>query len=125
MWILRPRHPVDEAHGQVEAGRIADDRGELAGHGALGGGLLERRGRDPSFGESDRVVDQRHDVVGSRGRDPRRRICHGRDQLAVKRRTKARAVSATSRHPLSIVSACPRLGISTISVTPVLRFCFL
>ena len=29
----------------------------------------------------------------------------------------ASALSATSRHPLSIVRACPRLGISTISVT--------
>jgi hypothetical protein len=42
-----------------------------------------------------------------------------------KRCTNARAVSATSRQPLSIVSACPRLGISTISATPSLRSCFL
>jgi hypothetical protein len=34
-------------------------------------------------------------------------------------------VSATSRQPLSIVSAWPRLGTSTISVTPVLWRCFL
>jgi hypothetical protein len=33
-----------------------------------------------------------------------------------------RAVSATSRHPPSIVSAWPRPGIFTISVTPALRF---
>ena len=39
----------------------------------------------------------------------------------VKRLTNSSAVSATSRQPLSIVSACPRLGISVISVTPVLR----
>ena len=38
------------------------------------------------------------------------------------RRMNARAVSATWRQPLSITSACPRLGISTISVTPWLRF---
>ena len=38
---------------------------------------------------------------------------------------KASAVSATSRHPLSMTSACPRLGSSTISVTPGLRFCLL
>ena len=37
--------------------------------------------------------------------------------------TNASALSATSRQPLSIVSAWPRLGISTISVTPSLRFC--
>ena len=29
--ILRPGDPVDEANGEVEAGRIADERGELAG----------------------------------------------------------------------------------------------
>jgi hypothetical protein len=39
--------------------------------------------------------------------------------------TKLSAASATSRQPLSIVSACPRPGISTISVTLLLRFCFL
>src|SRR5260370_9188430 len=37
----------------------------------------------------------------------------------------ARAVAATSRQPLSMSSACPRLGSSTISVTPGLRCCFL
>src|SRR3954453_3862194 len=41
------------------------------------------------------------------------------------RRTNVSPVSATSRQPLSIVRACPRFGISTISVTPSLRFCFL
>ena len=40
----------------------------------------------------------------------------------VKRWTNARAVSATSRQPLSIVNACPRPGISAISVTPSFRF---
>jgi hypothetical protein len=42
-----------------------------------------------------------------------------------KRWTKSRAMSATSRQPLSMVSACPRFGTSVISVTPSLRFCFL
>ncbi len=32
-------------------------------------------------------------------------------------------MSATSRQPLSIVSACPRFGISTISVTLAFRRC--
>src|SRR6266851_6919842 len=32
-----------------------------------------------------------------------------------------RAVAATSRQPLSTVIACPRLGTSAISVTPLLR----
>src|SRR4029077_16872141 len=44
---------------------------------------------------------------------------------AANRLTNASAVSATVRPPLSIVRACPRSGISTISVTPVLRSCFL
>ena len=35
------------------------------------------------------------------------------------------ALSATSRHPWSIVREWPRFGIFTISVTPVFRFCFL
>jgi len=34
-----------------------------------------------------------------------------------KRLTKASALSATSRQPLSITSECPRPGISAISVT--------
>jgi len=42
-----------------------------------------------------------------------------------KRLTNASAVSATSRQPLSIVSACPRPLISTISVTAGLSFCCL
>jgi hypothetical protein len=41
----------------------------------------------------------------------------------VKRLTNARAVSATSRQPLSMVSAWPRFLISTISVTPWLPCC--
>ncbi len=45
--------------------------------------------------------------------------------LAVNRLTNSSAFSATSRQPASIVSACPRPGILTISVTPLLRFCFL
>ncbi len=43
---------------------------------------------------------------------------------SAKRLTNARAVSATSRQPASMTSECPRLGSSTISVTPGLRFCF-
>src|SRR5205085_2337319 len=39
-----------------------------------------------------------------------------------KRWTNARAVSATSLHPLSMVSEWPRPGIWVISVTPGLRF---
>src|SRR5262245_58068429 len=45
--------------------------------------------------------------------------------LGVNRCTKSSAFSATSRQPASMVSACPRPGILTISVTPVLRFCLL
>ena len=38
--------------------------------------------------------------------------------------TKLSAVSAAWRQPLSSVNACPRPGISVISVTPSLRSCF-
>ena len=38
---------------------------------------------------------------------------------------KPSALSATSRQPWSMTSACPRSGISTISVTPSFRFCLL
>ena len=41
------------------------------------------------------------------------------------RLTNSSVFSATSRQPASIVSACPRPAILTISVTPLLRFCFL
>src|SRR5215471_1436326 len=45
--------------------------------------------------------------------------------VVLDRLANSRAFSATSRQPASIVSACPRPGILTISVTPLLRFCFL
>src|SRR5215467_8755357 len=45
--------------------------------------------------------------------------------VVLNRLANSRAFSATSRQPASIVSACPRPGILTISVTPLLRFCFL
>src|SRR5205814_6548052 len=43
----------------------------------------------------------------------------------VNRLANSSAFSATSRQPASIVSECPRPGILTISVTPLLCFCFL
>src|SRR6266849_6594549 len=67
-----------------------------------------------SLGERD--SDQRHDVLLWRG---------GRAQGWACFWTKARAVSATSRQPWSMVRECPRPGILTISVTPGLRFCLL
>ena len=75
-----------------------------------------------------RSVRQRHpDPPAGEGRPARDRLTGGDDGhlggggrliVEVKRLTKASAVSATSRQPLSIVSAWPRPGISTISVTP-------
>ena len=82
MRILGSCDPVDETHGQIEAVGIPDERRQLAGDGALGGGLLERCGRDPSLGERDRVVDQRRDVVGSRGRNLTRRFSHRRVRIS-------------------------------------------
>src|SRR5262245_65198573 len=48
-----------------------------------------------------------------------------RDPAHANRLTNSSAFRATSRQPASIVSACPRPVILTISVTPLLRFCFL
>ena len=48
-----------------------------------------------------------------------------RNPTHVNRLTNSSAFSATSRQPASIVSECPRPGILTISVTALLRFCFL
>src|SRR5262250_1615861 len=45
--------------------------------------------------------------------------------VVLNRLANSRSFSATSRQPASIVSACPRHCILTISVTPLLRFCFL
>src|ERR1041385_2672249 len=48
-----------------------------------------------------------------------------RDRAHVNRLTNSSAFTATSLQPASIVSACPRPGILTISVTLLLCFCFL
>ena len=48
-----------------------------------------------------------------------------RDPAYVNCLTNSSTFAATSRQPTSIVSECPRPGILTISVTPLLRFCFL
>src|SRR6476660_4829930 len=75
----------------------------------------------------DEVAPQRRRMIAENrvdGRDAR--VYHATLRwLAVNRLTNSSAFSATSRQPASIVSACPRPGILTISVTPWLRFCFL
>ena len=48
-----------------------------------------------------------------------------RDRSHANRLRNASVFSATSRQPASIVNECPRPGILTISVTPLLRFSFL
>jgi hypothetical protein len=54
----------------------------------------------------------------------RQRLVGGADDLSYTNRLmNPSAVSATSRHPLSMVRACPRFGIFTISVTAGLRLC--
>ena len=73
------------------------------------------------------------DVRAARSEADRRPARHAldngrpaQDGLAPDRQTKrlmkVSAVSATSRHPLSMVSACPRPAISVNSVTPGFRF---
>jgi hypothetical protein len=46
-------------------------------------------------------------------------------QILTNRWTNASALSATSSQPLSMISACPRPGIFSISVTPWLSCCCL
>src|SRR5215469_13269602 len=70
---------------------------------------LDQRTRKPECPQSARHVDP----IGSS------------EWLDANRFTNSSAFSATSRQPASIVSACPRPGILTISVTPLLLCCFL
>src|SRR5258708_39582085 len=68
---------------------------------------------------SDTMPGVREQTPPSAQPTPQAHYRHNLNQ--VNRRMNASAVSATSRQPLSIVSACPRLGISTISVTQLFR----
>ena len=91
--------------------------------GPLSDARLERR-RSGAGARLRGSTRARARISRPRSRSPgrvalRRRACGA----SVKRFTNASAVSATSRQPLSIVSACPRPAISTISVTPGLRAC--
>ena len=127
-------------HGRPARGtgqEQADRRGESSIAVASGSG---RSGSTVGIGVSERVVDavakQRLTPGSARSsiayfyRYPRLVGAGGASGAAgtiagcgrAKRRTNSRAVAATSRQPLSIVSACPRLGILTISVT--LSLCF-
>jgi hypothetical protein len=56
---------------------------------------------------------------------PRFRCARQTPRRYANRLTNSSAVSATSRQPSSMVSACPRPGISTISVMPSFFCCFL
>src|SRR6266851_107974 len=78
-----------------------------------------------SRGERD--MDQWHDVLLCRRviPVPASRVVPRAAQGLACFWTKARAVSATSRQPWSMVRECPRPGILTISVMPGLRFCLL
>src|SRR5215831_24639 len=73
-----------------------------------------------------RVLDDADDTAAlKKMRGSTRRLQANFRWLGVKRLTNSSAFSATSFQPASIVSACPRPGILTISVTPVFRLCFL
>jgi hypothetical protein len=94
--------------------------------------VINARARTVTWDEIDRMKARSRPVtvnlVGGRNVQapagwPRRRSNAARGQA--KRLTKASAVPATSRQPLSIVSACPRPAISASSVTPPLCCCFL
>ena len=94
--------------------------------------------RSPSHREPARTSAARRVCRRRERRASRRRSSDGADpgrtlrsfgmttvQALTNRLMKASVVSATSRQPWSMVSEWPRPGILTISVTPLLRFCFL
>ena len=69
------------------------------------------------------ALAQQRLLVGGSARGRRVRPRGDPARVYVKRLTNSSDLSATSRQPLSIVSAWPRFGTSTISVTPGLSFC--
>ena len=71
-------------------------------------------------------TSRRAPAIGAPGkRKARAAFVTERPSIQTNRWTKASAVSATSRQPLSIISECPRPGISMYSVTPSFFSCFL
>ena len=101
--------------------------------------IASSRGRETQVHHPIHVVAIGDEVVPQRRRMTLQNRVDGRDarlqvrlriqatfrSLVVNRLTNSSAFPATSRQPASIVSACPRPGILTMSVTPWLRFCFL
>jgi len=91
----------------------------------LRGSIDNEWGRSESIdpGDVDRIIASARKARRPTGQPAATELA--RDRAHVNRLTNSSAFSATSRQPASIVSACPRPGILTISVTPSLRFCFL
>src|SRR3954449_10122571 len=89
----------------VQTDHLLFDTGERPGE-------HERRQRPAvTVGRASKIAGQRQSVADELNRF--------RDDVAHSNRlTKANAVSATSRQPLSMVNECPRPFISLISVTP-------
>src|SRR5215467_3603645 len=101
--------------------------------------ILNRGGDERTFGDAEACNQsslRRDERLCWRNRFPhvaKRSIIHRSPPLfyaafalaVLNRLANSRAFWATSRQPASIVSACPRPGILMISVTPLLRFCFL
>ena len=94
------------------SGAHALESGAVSGTGVVAGGSTG--GLDSAIARSLRGPVNASVVVGSHA------TC-----AQTNRRMKARAISATSRQPWSMVRACPRSGTSTISVTASLRDCSL
>src|SRR5829696_282330 len=107
--------------GRAQCASLAQEVPELVEPHLRGAQLaLLLVGQPAPLGVTSQLVlagDERLDAVFDR----LVRIGHGPVNLL----TNSRAVSATSRQPLSMVSAWPRPGISVISVTPSLCACFL
>src|SRR6267143_862076 len=116
--IGRERPAVAEHDGLTFAPVLVEDLN------AVFGGDRVHRTRSFRTGGGSRNRRRRHCCGGKRGAAAHQKLSarcatfFSSVPSHTKRRINASAVSATSRQPLSITSACPRFFISTISVTP-------
>jgi hypothetical protein len=128
-----PQHPALRPAGLLQPGRGRHALGQVRQRHPG-----QQRQADPALEDGEAEHERLGDAVQDRAEHDRQRRPFGlgaarvlalaaavAGQLLTNRRTNASALSATSRQPLSMVSACPRPGIFSISVTPWLSCCCL
>ena len=113
----------DGAAVPVKGGAKSDVHKQHARHGSVVGDSPKLLSFGRRCQRSAPLRGVRHRLFDSTLPGYRRIGTEGIRAYFTKRSTNASAVSATSRQPLSMTSPCPRLGISTISVTASFRFC--